>query len=185
MVVDEVVQLADIVPSVLDWTGARSQSELRGRPLPAAPVPSRPERPIIADYEDPEFGPIRDESELAQRLRSLLQRMRRRCSADKRVFGDMQALILGRFKLIAFAQYPHELYDLSRDPGEQRDLAATQPQVVAALAERLAMEARRTRQFGPPSAVTPAPEVLRQLEALGYLDTDSAAPKTSSTPAVR
>jgi len=47
------------------------------------------------------------------------------------------ALLAGNHKLITFFGRRTELYDLARDPGEQRDLAAEEPERVAELRARL------------------------------------------------
>jgi len=67
-----------------------------------------------------------------------------------------------------------ELYDLSKDPGEQHDLAAERPDLVEALLERLEKELARRLSDGP-GAELPAeyvdlsPEDIAKLKALGYL----------------
>jgi choline-sulfatase len=82
-------------------------------------------------------------------------------------WSDLRALREGRWKYI---QAPRpELYDLERDPGELRDLAAVEPARVeafrAALARQLAAE-----QAAPANAGSGVPaELLEQLGALGYL----------------
>jgi arylsulfatase A-like enzyme len=63
-----------------------------------------------------------------------------------------------------------ELYDLRADPGEGHDLAAAQPERVAALRAELD---RRLAAFGPRLPPKPAqvdPEVRARLRALGYTE---------------
>jgi choline-sulfatase len=65
-----------------------------------------------------------------------------------------------------FIQGPRpELYDLARDPGETRDLAAAQPAVVAGL--RAEMERLHALRVPEPEAVPR--EVAERLAALGYV----------------
>lgn len=64
-----------------------------------------------------------------------------------------------------------ELYDLLRDPGEKTNVAATRPAVVHALSRQL--DAIKLSQTPPEPKPKPkadlSPEVVDQLEALGYL----------------
>lgn len=62
-----------------------------------------------------------------------------------------------------------ELYDLGEDPGEQRDLADTAPDLVSSLCERVLAYADSMAE--PPSQEPEAdPEVIDRLRALGYLE---------------
>jgi tetratricopeptide (TPR) repeat protein len=75
----------------------------------------------------------------------------------------------GRWKYI-LAPRP-ELYDLDRDPGEQRNLADAEPAraqaMRAGITARLQLE-RTTARKGPAAAGVP-PELLERLGALGYV----------------
>jgi arylsulfatase A-like enzyme len=63
---------------------------------------------------------------------------------------------------------PVELYDLGRDPGERRNLAAARPDIVSALsAEIETWKARNRRRELPPQTIDPA--TLEELRALGYV----------------
>jgi hypothetical protein len=53
------------------------------------------------------------------------------------VFGGMRAIIRHPSKLIWFEGYPPQLYDILADPKEERNLAATHPDLVATLAAEL------------------------------------------------
>ncbi len=68
-----------------------------------------------------------------------------------------------------------ELFDLQRDPGEQRDVAAENPQVVARLTELLRRRIEESRALTREAAVAdaPGPEVLETLRTLGYVADDS------------
>jgi arylsulfatase A-like enzyme/Tfp pilus assembly protein PilF len=77
-----------------------------------------------------------------------------------------------------------ELYDLSQDPFEARDLAGSRPQVAAALQQRLQDfygESLEQAASSPPAAV-PDAEALAKLRALGYL---GGAGAEASAPAER
>lgn len=69
--------------------------------------------------------------------------------------GDLtQALREGRWKCITVttaAKQSVELYDLEQDPGEKRDLATLQPEIVVALSKLI-----RTARFEPPPQIEPS-----------------------------
>ena len=123
---------------------------------------------------------------------SLLSRMQGADPADDldayveslypRRFGwsELRALTDGRYKLI---QAPRaELYDLSADPFEERNLLDARPQLAAAMARRLTTLSSaapgahlRRRAAGDESAPhTPSEELTERLSALGYVAGTSA-----------
>ena len=72
--------------------------------------------------------------------------------------GDYRVVRAGDWKLVAVKGGPWELYDLARDRGEQRDLAAAEPdrvRTLAALWERQAEENARLARTDPPPAGAP------------------------------
>lgn len=83
----------------------------------------------------------------------------------------------GRWKLIAIPHQPNdppsdelELYDLAADPGETRNVASENPEVVARLHGAMA-EWVRTRRAPPPDDAPPlavSPEEREALQSLGY-----------------
>ncbi len=83
-----------------------------------------------------------------------------------------KALVGPRYKLIRDEQRDaYELYDLSRDAGERRNLAPQRPALVAELSRRLD---ERARGRGPAAESAPRIELSEaereELRALGYLD---------------
>jgi arylsulfatase A-like enzyme len=70
----------------------------------------------------------------------------------------------GRFKLIDAS--PAELYDLERDPFEQRNLSEDRPVLARLLMERIRGAGGRLTAAPPPSA--PSAELKERLAALGY-----------------
>jgi tetratricopeptide (TPR) repeat protein len=83
-------------------------------------------------------------------------------------WSELQSVQDGRFKYIR-APRP-ELYDLQTDPGEAVNLAASQPQRVAAFDRALsAMIAGTSRQNAPDRPKRIDPEVEERLMALGYV----------------
>ena len=96
--------------------------------------------------------------------------------ANVRLFGAffdrrLHALIAPPLKLIHSSRGANELYDLSRDPGEQRDLAAREPRLRETLVARLE-DLRRDHPplFDAAARATLSPETRRALERLGYLE---------------
>lgn len=89
------------------------------------------------------------------------------------------ALVRGRYKLVErVPERRLELYDLERDPREQRDLAAEEPELVAELegelrAAILAAEQESAR-FGTSSPVEHTPEEIHDLRELGYSGEDES-----------
>jgi arylsulfatase A-like enzyme len=92
--------------------------------------------------------------------------------------GGQRAISDGKTKLIHFqADGRTELYDLTTDPGERLDLAATRLDLRERLADRLqtwaeeteAVRARYWNGAGESEGVEMSPEVIRRLEELGYL----------------
>lgn len=91
------------------------------------------------------------------------------------VAATWRALIEGRRKLVVEPGQAPKLYDLDADPGESRDVAATDPAGVAALGTRLdTLRADGDRHFGRLAASAAAAAKLTdeeraRLRALGYL----------------
>jgi hypothetical protein len=82
-----------------------------------------------------------------------------------------RALTLWPLKWIASSDGRDELYDLSRDPGESRDLSTARPEA----AERLRALLDERLSSGPdhedaPLAPPVGDEERRELEALGYVE---------------
>ena len=77
----------------------------------------------------------------------------------------------GRYKLIQQRDSGHALlFDLETDPGEQVDLAAREPEIVARLLLNLADWQREARAKRPTPGVAglPDPSIVEALRALGY-----------------
>ena len=79
---------------------------------------------------------------------------------------------VGDEKLIWASDGRHELYNLADDPDELEDLAAVQPERVAALSARLE-EIVASRSMSSTDIRTPLslidPETVENLRALGYI----------------
>jgi arylsulfatase A-like enzyme len=86
----------------------------------------------------------------------------------------LRSLRDARFKLVLDRRDGRRsLYDLAADPGEQRDVSAEHPEVVARMVEVLARHAERERIA--PVAPEPSREVRERLRALGYAEEASDA----------
>jgi arylsulfatase A-like enzyme len=148
-VVEDPVGLVDVAPTVLD---------LLGLPIPDA------------------FA--------GASLRALLEGRDRGAFFEERplyvdvpdVGAHVAALRRGRWKLVRRGDRS-ELYDLGADPGEQRDLAAREPERTRALAEQLSRWTAELQQQGRRAGTwaTPAPEPhpkeqQEALRALGYVE---------------
>jgi arylsulfatase A-like enzyme len=144
------VQIIDVMPTLLSWYGLDDSAPLHGRdlaPLLVGPSPSaRPVEPVYCE-------------EIRARGYKLF------------------SLTDGSWKLIHEVHGGREkyrLFDLDADPGEQHDLAATEPERVAAIARRLADHRKELDRPGierGDGQVGQLHEATRkQLEALGYVE---------------
>lgn len=84
------------------------------------------------------------------------------------MFGDMATLMRYPFKLVWYAKYSPQLYDLAQDPQEQTDLAQAQPALVAQLGAVLANRITRSGLFVRSGDTAVDPAAAEALRALGY-----------------
>ncbi len=91
-------------------------------------------------------------------------------------WSPLRVLVDDRWKLIASST--RELYDITKDPGEGRDVAAGNPSVVSAIA------ARADNVFGSGvAATTPVGrEAAERLRALGYVSASPGTPAGARGP---
>ncbi len=73
-----------------------------------------------------------------------------------------------KYILTPFAD-KRELYDLSHDPGEETNHLGTRPDIAGEMAARLEAWTERPREIIPNEDLTPDPETLERLKALGYI----------------
>ena len=145
-VVAEPVRHVDLLPSVLDVLGAPLPEGLAGRSL----------LPLLAGRKTGEIPPGYFEAISA--------------SINRR-WAPLYGLRDGALKYIDLPL--PELYDLSADPGETRNLASSRPQDLERLSARL--KRLRARDRGVKPALESA-ETLERLRALGYVASAQAAP---------
>lgn len=140
----DVVRLVDVMPTVLDLLGLNS-APVDGVSLAAM---------MHGDARDVELDAY-SESLYPQRFG----------------WSPLRALRAGRYKLID-APRP-ELYDLDRDPFEQRNIYDERRTVAVALAQRLGTFDRALAPASRSASESPTSDELRQrLAALGYIASD-------------
>jgi arylsulfatase A-like enzyme/Tfp pilus assembly protein PilF len=140
--VDEPVRLMDVAPTILEFAGIPAPPEFQGRSLMELlrPEGSKTPRDIYSE--------------------TLYPHMHFGCSA-------LQALRSGRYKYID-APKP-ELYDLTADPGEIRNIYSQRTAVALAQKEKLASLRARLRRQNPFPQRVLDPGTLARLRSLGYV----------------
>ena len=158
IVVEEPVQNVDIWPTVLDLLGLEPLPNTDGRSV----VPL-----ILAAA-----GRSADSDGL--RARPAFAELDRRWAKSTEPGHEIVALVDGDYRLIHEAKSPEdgtELYDRSRDPTEQRNIAEQRPEVVEALRPKLEGYLSAERALEPPKVHLDEMR-KQQLRALGYVDLD-------------
>ncbi|MGE5126918.1 MAG: sulfatase-like hydrolase/transferase [Betaproteobacteria bacterium] len=149
-VVGDPVRLVDVAPTILDLVGA-----------PALPAPhARSLAPLLTGRGQGSPPPAYSETLLPKFYMN---------------WAPLRALRDGRYKLIE-APRP-ELYDLSVDPGESRNLYAERPKTAEALRQGLV---RLTAGGDAMSVQSLDREAMEKLAALGYIGA-GAEPRASDT----
>ena len=95
-------------------------------------------------------------------------------------WSALRGLYEAEFKLIEGAQ--PELYDLGSDPFERTDLAATRPDELERMRERLRVLSGAAGEHFPESNVALESEELARLHALGYVVGTSTATAANKGP---
>ncbi len=141
----------DLLPTVLDLLGVVPPKDVRfaGRSL----------APVLRGRSS-----LAEEPSYAESLLPLLHYG----------WSDLRCLREGRWKYI---QAPRpELYDLSRDPGERENLAATEPQRAEAMRVALARRLATEKEAPTGESAGVPPDLLEKLGALGYLGAGAPPP---------
>jgi arylsulfatase A-like enzyme len=161
-VVDAPVELADVFTSILAWTDTPHPRRETGRPLPTSPGTSDGSRAVVAEYTD---GASCYEHPAAQKL---IANRRKACGPQDRIDGNGRAVIRPPHELLVFDRHPDALFDVARDPAEEHDRAAADPETVAAL--RAVLDARAGIPAGPPAPrIELDVQTRERLRALGYV----------------
>jgi choline-sulfatase len=105
--IDERRSHIDLAPTILELMGVPSPTEFMGRSFAPELFGQKPDNrePIISELTEDSHNPPR------------------------------RAVIVGNYKLTVIKDRKFELYDLSLDPGEETDLAETQPDKLAEMKE--------------------------------------------------
>jgi arylsulfatase A-like enzyme len=102
--------------------------------------------------------------------------------------GEMYAITTPRWKFIHEPEVGDKLFDRSADPHELQDLAAKDAQQSAAQRRQMQLmmdlQKRRGAELGPAEAGEMDPELLRQMQALGYLGGEDGRNGDAPTPKV-
>lgn len=133
------VHLIDVVPTLLELTGASKPTTLKGHDVP--PAPGRSLVPAFA----------RDGAVRHDYLWWLHDHHR--------------ALRAGDWKIVALAKGEWELYDLSRDRGEANDLAARHPEKVRDLAAKWTRHFEASQALALTDPPPPAPTAAKKKRA--------------------
>jgi choline-sulfatase len=151
--VSDIVRLVDVTPTVLDLLGLTPPSSNADRPIDGVSLLSR-------------MRGSPQTSELEAYAESLYP--------ARFGWSPLKTLQDGRFKLID-APRP-ELYDLERDPFEERNIHTERPTVADAMRRRLAQMANESEA---PDGLAPAdelsPDARERLHALGYIGSQPLA----------
>ena len=167
-VIERPVELRDVTRSLLDWAGADASGiAAAGLEVSKGSAADEPAS-LFALYSDTRMRlPPTFDAASAQQMRDY---KRQGCSAEDRVFGDMVAVTRYPFKLNWYERYPSELFDLSRDPGEQAHQQQRHPEIFSILEQQAREFATRTGLAGGKAQEPLSPESEKALRSLGYID---------------
>jgi arylsulfatase A-like enzyme len=152
--IDVPVSLVDLVPTVLAMTGVEAPPDLDGLDL----------TPLLHGASAEAF---RERLQYGEASGGLTYD----AIVAPGIFPVYRSVRRGDYKLVYDSKADHyALFDLARDPYEQHDLSAAEPERTAALIEVMRERYRDyTPEPAPENQVELSPEDLEQLRALGYV----------------
>ena len=157
---DELVQLPDVVPTLLDAAGVDDSAlreQCQGPSFhPDADAAARDA--VFAEYVAPQPS-----------MERLEERFDGIPDAVRRYDRSLRAIRTHEYKLIRGSDGLEECYDVVEDPGERTDLSATHPDRVEALADRLESWHGSFEHAESDGEVTVDADTEQRLESLGYM----------------
>ncbi len=142
--IDRQVELMDVAPTILDLVGLRGPDGIDGESFAS----------LLTDGDFPPYEKTHAISAVA----------------STRNYGSAkQAIRTNEWKYIVHQSGAEELYDLTRDPGETRNLAAARPEVIRTLRAHL-QDSGAIDRLESPEAAQVSDEDLEVLKALGYIE---------------
>jgi len=164
--VDRIVETSDLFPTIIGWAGAQpvQSGKVMARSLAEAmqSTPQSDGRSAFAEYLYPPVWALRS----VQRHDPTFN--------PRSWMVAFRAVIGQRWKLILRTDRRAELYDLSTDPGEQRNLIGMNPAEARRLQEQIADWSRSFKHFDPNEATglgrhRLTNEQKRRLRDIGYV----------------
>lgn len=155
---DELVQLLDLFPTLLDLVGAdvpEARKQAQGRSL-LADEPAR--ESVVAEYVSPQPSMEQLEERFGEIPESLYEYDR-----------SLRAIRTSEYKYIRGSDGSEELYDVEQDPTERFDLATTEPDIVAGMAAQLDDWVDSFEHAESGGDVEMADDTKGRLRDLGYL----------------
>jgi len=173
-VVDQTVETIDIMPTLLEMSGLSAPEKIQGRslvPLLAAAAGAQPG----TAWAEGSMGGWTDRPAISEKAPTSST-----TSGGSPPPRDTEsfAVVLDGWKLIHNTKRPagkpeFELFDHRKDPLDQHDLAAQQPDIVARLSKELtawlAMAQKERLKPGAEAAESVSKEDLERLRSLGYI----------------
>lgn len=158
--VDDLVQLTDLVPTLLDAVGIDApefRAQAQGHSF-HPDADTEPRERIIAEY----VAPQPSMEALEKRVGNLPEHVR---MYDR----SLRAIRTDEWKLVRGSDGSTELYHVSSDPEESENVAEQNPDIVETLGEQLDAWLDSFGRAQSDGAVEISPETQSRLEELGYL----------------
>jgi len=158
--VDDLVQLTDLAPTLLDETGVDApafRAQLQGRSV-HPDADAEPRERVVAEYVAPQPSMEALESRVGDLPEDVLEYDR-----------SLRAIRTREWKLIRGSDGSTELYHVAVDPDEAEDVSGRNPDVVSDLGEHLDRWVESFEHARSDDPVEIPPETRSRLEDFGYL----------------